>query len=152
MFGNRAKKLVVLALLGVLVVGFVALSESEGSRETAITLETRTEIIEDITPREAYDFILDNRGNQDFVILDVRTPEEYRAGHIPGAVNLDFYTDTFREELNKLDKNKKYLIYCRSGRRSGIVLGIAKELGFTEAYNMLGGIIQWEEEGLPIER
>ena len=89
-----------------------------------------------------------NREN--FVIIDVRTPEEYANGHIENAINLDYYSKTFKDELNKLDKNKAYLIYCRSGRRTGTVLDIMKGLGFTEVYNMLGAITQWEAKGLPI--
>ncbi len=70
-------------------------------------------------------------------------------GHIENAINLNYYSKTFKDELSELDKSKTYLIYCRSGRRSGIALDIMKELGFTEVYNILGGITQWEAEGLP---
>jgi len=112
--------------------------------------ETPAQIIEDITPQEAFALIQDNQNNPDFVIIDVRTPEEFAEGHIENAVNLDYYSETFRDELNKLDKNKTYLIYCRSGRRSSNALSVMEELGFREAYNVLGGIIEWKAEGLPI--
>jgi rhodanese-related sulfurtransferase len=108
-----------------------------------------TQIIENITPPEAFALIQDNHNNPDFVILDVRTPEEFADGHIENAINLDYYSETFQDELNKLDKNKTYLIYCRSGKRSSNALNIAGELEFREAYNMLGGIIEWKAEGLP---
>ena len=111
--------------------------------------EAPTQITENITPQEAFTLIQDNQDNPDFVILDVRTPEEFADGHIENAINLDYYSETFRDELNKLDKNKKYLIYCRSGNRSGKTLNIMERLNFREVYNMLGGIIQWEAEGLP---
>ncbi len=111
--------------------------------------EAPTQIIENITPQEAFTLIQDNENNPDFVILDVRTPEEFADGHIENAINLDYYSETFRDELNKLGKNKKYLIYCRSGNRSGKTLNIMERLNFREVYNMLGGIIQWEAEGLP---
>jgi len=79
----------------------------------------------------------------------VRTPEEFADGHIENAINLDYYSETFGDELNKLDKNKTYLVYCRSGRRSRNALDIMEELNFREAYNMSGGIIEWKAEGLP---
>ena len=114
--------------------------------------EAPTQIIENITPQEAFTLIQDNQDNPDFVILDVRTPEEFANGYIENAINLDYYSDTFRDELNKLDKNKTYLIYCRSGNRSGKALNIMEELNFREVYNMMGGIIQWEAEGFPITK
>ena len=112
-------------------------------------IEAPTQIIEDITPQEAFTLIQENQGNPDFAIIDVRTPEEFASEHIEGAINIDFRSETFRVQLNILDKNKTYLIYCRSGRRSASALAIMEEFNFREAYNMSGGIIQWVEEGLP---
>jgi len=106
-------------------------------------------IIEDITTQEAFTLIQNNKNNPDFVIIDVRTPEEFASEHIENALNIDYYSETFRDELNKLDKNKTYLVYCRSGGRSGNASTIMKELNFREAYNMLGGINVWKSEGLP---
>lgn len=117
-----------------------------------LPLRTQTQIIEDITPEEAFILIQNNKGNQSFVIIDIRTAEEYASEHIENTTNLDFYSETFREELDKLDKNKTYLIYCRTGRRTAIARGIMEELGFREVYNMLGGITQWEAKGLPTLR
>ena len=134
------KKLMVLVLSASLVIG-VALTGG------CILDETAT--IEDITPQEAFVLIQNNQNNPDFVIIDVRTPDEFDAGHIENATNIDFYSEAFRDELNKLDKNKTYLIYCRSGGRSGNALNIMAELDFTEAYNILGGINLWKTEGLP---
>ena len=75
-------------------------------------LKTQTQIIEDITPEEAYALIKDNAENQNFTIIDVRTPKEYTDGHIGNAINLDYYSETFKVELNKLDKkqNLPYLL------------------------------------------
>jgi len=113
------------------------------------------QVIKNITVKEANDLIESKHQcvpceRARFVIMDVRTPEEYAKGHLEKAINLDYRSKTFKDDLNKLDKNKVYLIYCRSGGRSAKVLDIMKELGFTEAYNVLGGITQWEAEGLPI--
>ncbi len=112
----------------------------------------QVQIIEDITPQEAFTLIQNNRNNPDFVIIDVRTPKEFTEEHIENAINLDYYSETFRGELNKLDKNKTYLIYCRIGGRSGSALDIMKELNFKEVHNMLGGILAWNAEGLPTTR
>ena len=108
-----------------------------------------TQIIEDITPQEAFTLIQNNQDNPDFVIIDVRTPEEFAEEHIENATNINFYSESFRDMLNNLDKNKTYLIYCRSGGRSGKALDIMAELNFREVYNVLGGIIAWTAEGLP---
>jgi rhodanese-related sulfurtransferase len=111
--------------------------------------ESKIQIIKNITPKEAYALILKNKDTQSFVILDVRTPSEFANGHIENAVNLDYYSETFKNVLNKLDYNKTYLIYCRTASRSGRVLDLMKELGFREVYNIAGGITDWKEAGLP---
>ncbi|MFC1908009.1 rhodanese-like domain-containing protein [Chloroflexota bacterium] len=112
--------------------------------------EALTQVTKNIAPQEAFTLIQENQNNPDFVILDVRTPEEFADGHIANSINVDFYSETFRDDINKLDKDKTYLIYCRSGNRSGKALNIMVGLGFMEAYNISGGIIEWKAEGLPI--
>ena len=124
-----------LLVIGVTLTGGCALNE--------------TTTIEDITPQEAFTLIQNNQDNPDFVIIDVRTPEEFAGEHIENATNIDFYSESFRDTLNTLDKDKTYLIYCRVGGRSGSALDIMAELNFKEAYNMSGGINQWKAEGLP---
>jgi len=111
--------------------------------------EIPPQIIKDITPQEAFTLIQENQDNPDFIIIDVRTPEEFAEEHIEDAINLDYYSETFQDELDTLDRDTTYLIYCRSGGRSGNALDIMAELDFGEAYNMTGGIIQWVEEELP---
>ena len=102
-----------------------------------------------ITPSMAYSLIEENEGNPDFVILDVRTPEEYAGEHIAGSILLDFYADEFQSELGKLDKNKTFLLYCRSDNRSSKAVDIMLDLGFTDVYDIDGGINQWKAEGYP---
>ena len=132
-------------IIGVnLIVGLVGCIRGETA-----TPETSTQIIEDITPQEAFTLIQNNQNNPDFVTIDVRTREEFTGGHIENATNIDFYSETFRGMLNNLDKNKTYLIYCRSGARSGSTLDIMDELNFDEVYNILGGMLQWQSEELP---
>ena len=102
-----------------------------------------------IAPSLAYALIQENESNADFVILDVRTPEEYTTEHIAESVLLDFYADDFEDELNKLDKSKTFLVYCRSGNRSNKAVNIMRDLGFIEVSDIGGGINQWKAEGYP---
>lgn len=78
------------------------------------------------------------------VIMDVRTQSEFDAWHLPGAVHLDYFDYDLIERLDALDKNKPYLIYCRSGRRSVRVCVLMKNSGFQEVYNLDGGIKAWK--------
>lgn len=143
------KNLMISLFLGALIIGVLLASGCIQTETNTTKSETQIQIIENITPEEVYILIQENKDNSNFVILDVRTPEEFLGEYIENAVNLDYYSDTFRNDLDKLDKNKTYLIYCRSGRRSENALNIMKELDFREVYNMLGGIIKWKSEGLP---
>jgi len=145
MMKMKVKKLGMLALLGFLMVPLLLIGGCVAPEDTAL----KTQIFEDVTSEEAYALIQDNKDNQNFVIIDVRTPEEYADGHIEEAINFDYYSEAFRDELNKLDKDKTYLIYCRTGKRSRAAADIMQELGFGNGYNMLGGIVQWEAVGLP---
>ncbi|MCK0191306.1 rhodanese-like domain-containing protein [Arenibacter sp. F20364] len=80
-------------------------------------------------------------------LLDVRTPEEVAEGYIPNATNIDIYLgQEFVDELEKLDKTKNYYVYCRSGQRSGQACAIMNKLGFENAYNLVGGFMNWEGE------
>lgn len=107
------------------------------------------QIIKDITPQEAKNLIEMNKNNRTFVILDVRTPAEFREEHIAGAVNIDYHSPTFKEELNGLDKTMVYLLYCRTARRSRVTLEMMRKFGFQAVYHMLGGIVRWQAERLP---
>ena len=143
------KRVMILTLLVSLVIGAVGVSGCVRSEVGTPSRETPARIFENVNPQETFALIQSNRDNPDFVIIDVRTPKELADGYIENVLNIDFYSETFRDELDKLDKDKTYLIYCRSGNRSGKALDIMAELNFTEAYNMLGGIIEWNAEGLP---
>lgn len=78
------------------------------------------------------------------VILDVRTDDEVAEGIIPNAIHIDIYKgQEFINEIEALDKSKNYYVYCRSGNRSGQACKIMEELGFENAYNLEGGMLQW---------
>ncbi|MGF1569160.1 MAG: rhodanese-like domain-containing protein [Nodosilinea sp.] len=103
-----------------------------------------------LTPAEAQRLIQANPQGADVVILDVRTPDEFATGHLAEAVNLDYHSDTFRQQIAQLDSAKTYLIYCRTGVRSDRTLALMQELGFQHLYNLLGGIVRWQEEGFMV--
>lgn len=80
------------------------------------------------------------------VILDVRTAEEYNQGHIDSSINIDFYSNTFAEDVIKaIDKNKKIALYCRSGRRSASAAEKLSPLGYN-VVNLLGGYLDWASQ------
>lgn len=81
--------------------------------------------------------------NPDALVLDVRTPAEVRQGKIPGAKNLDVMNGDFVKELDKLDKSKTYLLYCRSGARSAQACNYMAQKEFPDLYNLRGGISGW---------
>lgn len=103
-----------------------------------------------LEPDAAAELMRGNRSNPGFVILDVRTPEEFRQGYIEGAVLLDYYSPDFRDRFAALDRDATIIMYCRSGNRSSHVLGLADKLGFRQVYDLRGGIVAWKKAGLPL--
>ena len=90
------------------------------------------------------------RSTQDFVLLDVRTPEEVSEGTIDQrAVHMDYLADGFSNQVSTLDRKMPYYVYCRAGGRSSQAVDKMKELGFSELYNVEGGITAWQEAGFP---
>lgn len=82
--------------------------------------------------------------DENAVVLDVRTQEEVDEGYIPGAIHLDIHQgQEFIDELKKLETDKSYYVYCRSGARSGQACSIMSQLGFDKAYNLTGGFSNW---------
>lgn len=87
---------------------------------------------------------------ENLVVLDVRTPEEFAEGHIEGAVMIDFYAADFADQLAGLDPTAPYVLYCRSGNRSGQTAAIMEQLGFASVQDVDGGVLAWETAGLPL--
>lgn len=83
-------------------------------------------------------------------VLDVRTPGEYASGFISGAVNIDYNDGAFQENIGKLDKSKTYFVYCLAGSRSASAAGKMRSSGFTNVYELTGGIMAWKKAGLPV--
>ena len=85
-------------------------------------------------------------------LVDVRTPKEYKGGFIANAQNIDFLSPTFDEDIKKLDKDNPVILYCHSGRRSANGAEKLFKAGFVKIYNLEGGIVQWQHEGLEINK
>ena len=87
------------------------------------------------------------QSDENAVILDVRTPEEFETSRIPNSINIDFYNpQNFMQEIEKLNKDNSYYLYCRTGVRSANSCQLMNELGFDKVYNLLGGIVEWKGE------
>lgn len=106
--------------------------------------------IRGVTVPEAVFLIEKYQGDDTFVILDVRRPDEYAGGAIGGAVNLDYSDPDFPEQAGLLDRERTYLVYCRSGGRSGSASRILETLGFVRVYDLEGGIEAWQAAGYPV--
>lgn len=103
-----------------------------------------------VTPEEAKATI--DTSPADLVVLDVRTQEEYDEGHLANAVLVDFYAADFADQLAALDPTVPYVLYCRSGNRSGQAREMMSDLGFVDVSDVDGGITSWTAAGLPTEK
>jgi len=104
----------------------------------------------EVDPEEAAAVILALQGHAGFVLIDIRTPAEVETGHVPGAVNIDFRNAGFESEIDILDRDLIYLIYCRTANRTGQAFARMTEMGFSRVYDMRGGITLWDQLGYPV--
>jgi rhodanese-related sulfurtransferase len=87
---------------------------------------------------------------QHLVVLDVRSPEEFKEGHVPGAVNVPY--DQIATRLSEVPKDKDVVLYCRSGRRAGIAAEVLQANGYTRLSHLEGDMNAWLEKGRPVEK
>ena len=147
---STISRILLSALTGLIFVSLMVTGGCEYITGEATDTTSPDSRLYDVTAVAAWDIIQENAGNPDFIILDVRTPEEYQEGHLNQAINIDYYSEEFRERLEALDKEKTYLVYCRSGRRSAAAIDLMTELNFREVYHASGGFLEWEAEGFPV--
>jgi len=138
---TSAMKPLLLALLPILALLSPTLRADDAKPAAAVEKK--------VTPDEAQKLI---QQKKDLVILDVRTPEEFAAGHIAGAKNLDFHGDDFLQKLKSLDKSKDYLVHCMAGGRSAQAVKKMEQEHFQTIYHMNGGLSAWKEAGKPVEK
>jgi len=113
------------------------------SCKSKLTPNVDTAIPMEINSKQLTDMI--DKG-QNMVLLDVRTSEEIADGKISGAIEIDFFEDNFEANIDKLDKGKHYIVYCRSGVRSTKSVALMKEKGFSKCTNLEGGYNAWSSQ------
>jgi len=145
---KRIAPLLVVTLAAFVAAGCATLFSS-GSNESEIAAAGGYGLV---SPQQAALIIAEEGDNESFVLLDIRTDGEIEEAHIPGAVSLDFYSPTFRDDLARLDRELTYLIYCRTGNRTGQTYRVMQDLGFEKSYDMDGGITDWIALGYPVCR
>ena len=99
-------------------------------------------IFKNLSAQDFTEKIRSMKDSDEYMIIDVRTPEEYNSKRIKNALNMNFYDSSFLSSLEELDRSKKYFIYCLSGNRSGQTLMMMESLGFREVYNLGRGIFR----------
>lgn len=102
-----------------------------------------------VVPAATFEKMLKKKRN---ILVDVRTPEEMAEGYIDKATNIDFLDESFPKKIETLNKNKTYLLYCRTGKRTAKAADMMKAAGFKNIYILDGGITTWIQEGRPVEK
>jgi len=103
--------------------------------------------IQMVTPEEMQELLK----MEDAQLIDIRTPKEYKKGYVKGFQNIDYTSDSFYEDIEKLDKTKPVILYCRTGRRTSSCAKKLVEKGFVKVYDLKGGITQWKYKGFEVE-
>jgi rhodanese-related sulfurtransferase len=101
-----------------------------------------------VTPDEAAKLIAEKKAT----VLDIRTPEEFAAGHIAGAVNIDFNAEGFDQKIGALDKSKTYIVHCQGGGRSGRSMPVFETAKFKNILHLQSGFKGWQAAGKPVEK
>jgi rhodanese-related sulfurtransferase len=121
-------------------------------RPSFLRAEGAVEGYPSLSPAEARDLLGKRSGDPGFVLLDVRTPKEFDAERIEGAVMVDYNSPSFRDKMAMLDRSRSYLVYCRTGNRTNGAVKVMRELGFPNVFVFPGGITKWKEAGFPTAR
>ena len=104
----------------------------------------------DITVQDAAQLL--QNPPQGLIIVDVRTPAEFREGHLPGAVNIDYFGGPFEAQIAHLPKDAPVLLYCRTGKRSSSAHESMKKAGIGNILHMNEGILIWQQRGFTLEK
>jgi len=140
------RRYVVLILIAIgLLWGLNACSAGQPAAAASQPVAAAVKVKAKITPAE---YQARFGANADHILIDVRTPEEFAGGHIPGAVNIS--VEQLAQRLSEIPKDKPVVLYCRSGNRSNQAAQILERAGYSQIYD-LGGIITWAQQGYPIQ-
>jgi rhodanese-related sulfurtransferase len=137
-----------LASLAVAVVVLAACGGTDTEEAAGDTAATDAPGVVAVDAEEAVSLLTDR---DDLVVVDVRTPQEFAEGHLAGAELLDIYDPAFQDGVDGLDRDTPYLVYCRTGNRSGQAVALMEELGFTEVYDA-GGLDALAAAGAAVDR
>jgi len=111
--------------------------------------EDKNGVFKNITPEETYQIFQEHKKDNDFIVLDVKTKQEYLKTHLTGSMSIDFFSRSFKDDLFLLDNNKTYVVICKVGIRSEIAMNLMIKMGFKEVYNVLGGDDRWIAQETP---
>ena len=100
-----------------------------------------------LTPQE---FAKKAGQSKDAIVLDVRTLDEFREGHIEKSLNIDWNGNDFEKQVTKLDKSKPVLVYCLRGARSESAARKMRSMGFKEVFELKGGLAEWQASRMPL--
>ena len=139
-------KLILPLLTAIALLSAIQAADQTAKPETSATAPKK---YKNVDP-ETFDKM--RKEDQSAVLLDVRTKEEYKRGHIPGSILIDFNSPDFEKEVARLDKNKTYLVHCAVGGRSARACKKMEGLSFLKLYNLEGGMGAWEKAGKPVEK
>lgn len=135
-----------LAVLPVLLLALGACSDDAKPAASTVPTGNTTISYQLMTPAEGKELI---DSGAELTIIDVRTPEEFAAGHLEGAVNSDIEGGKFSAYIATLDKDATYVVYCHSGRRAALAAQAMADAGFTDVHD-IGGIADWQAAGYPV--
>ena len=136
-------------ILIVLIIAVLALAACGGSAPAVETASQQVDL--DALPIElTVQQVADIMNHPDVVLIDVREPSEYAAGHIPGVKLIPL--GSLPSRVNEIPKDKFVVMTCRSGNRSGQATKFLRDQGFDNVHNMTGGINAWHQAGLPVEK
>jgi rhodanese-related sulfurtransferase len=140
------------AVTGILVVtaAVVAFGAGSSGDPESPTAASTAESSSLVSAGAAAELISSRAGDDSFVVLDVRTPQEFAEGHIEDAVNIDVEDPAFGAMIAELDPGATYVVYCRSGNRSAVATSQMRDAGFDEVYDVEGGVIAWTAAGQPL--
>lgn len=137
----------ILIIMVALVTGCGNTADSTSEATQQVVQTTAQGVEQQVTPTyevlNAADFKAKMASLENYHLVDVRTPGEVASGTIENSTNINYSAANFAAELGKLDKSKPLMLFCRSGARSGRASQIAKDLGFTEIYDLRGGFMAW---------
>jgi rhodanese-related sulfurtransferase len=131
-------------LIAVVMMSWIAGANAADQSNSA----TSKTSVQHVNPKLAQQLIVDKK----VIVLDLRTPTEFKAARIKGAANIDCLAPDFEERIKGLDKSKSYLVHCASGGRSTRSLSTFQRQQFQSIYHLDGGIKAWEKDGLPLEK